>query len=71
MLKKSYQEFSKKFNNKIRSAKSTDPKTYWKLVNSQNNIEKTKADINLNAFYDYFTKQVLIIHQILKQKISI
>ena len=51
-MDKSIRKHRKKIRNKIDNLKSTNPKEYWKVLNSRR--KQHSPDIPINIFLDYF-----------------
>jgi bisphosphoglycerate-dependent phosphoglycerate mutase len=54
-MKKSYNEYAKKFETQLRSASKTDTKRFWKILKSfSKNKNKEENKISLDRLYEYF-----------------
>jgi hypothetical protein len=54
-MKKSYNEYAKKFETQLRSASKTDTKKFWKILKSfSKNKNSEDNKISLDRLYEYF-----------------
>ena len=54
-MKKSYNEYAKKFETQLRSASKTDTKKFWKILKSfSKNKNSEENKISLDRLYEYF-----------------
>ena len=65
-LSKTQRTYKDKKINEIRKLKSTNPKKYWKTINTQN--KKDEVQVLLEELYRYFKKKVMSKQQTLKKQ---
>jgi hypothetical protein len=53
-ISKAKAKSKKEFEKKLRQAKDTNPKLYWKLLNSRSAQSKTSGEVSLDDLYEHF-----------------
>ena len=49
-------QFQNEFQQKLKNLKNSNPREYWKLINSATAFNKKEGDISLNSFMEHFKK---------------